>query len=185
MPKISYNSPVVLTFSIFAFLVLLIDSQSVFPGIVSNYFTVGSSFDYTVPKDYWLMFSHILGHSSWEHFLSNFTFILLLGPILEEKYGSKCLFGMIMVTALVTGCVNVLFMSTGLMGASGVVFMFIVLSSITDAKEKTIPMTFILVVIIFMGKEIADICNNDNISHLAHLIGGGVGTVLGFFFMRK
>jgi len=185
MPKLSYNAPVVLTFSLIAFLVLLIDSQSVLPGITSNYFTVGNSFDYSTPKDYWLMVAHVFGHADWNHLFGNFTFILLLGPILEEKYGSRRLFFMILITAVVTGVINVLFMSTGLLGASGVVFMFIVLSSITDLKQKTVPMTFLLVVIIFLGKELADIFNNDNISHLAHLIGGGVGTIFGFVLMRK
>ena len=185
MPKLRYNAPVVLTFSLFAFLILLIDSQSIFPGITSNYFTVGTSFNYSVPMDYWLMLSHVLGHADWNHLFGNFTFILLLGPILEEKYGSQRIFLMILITGLVTGVVNVLFMSTGLLGASGVVFMFIVLSSITDLKEKTVPMTFLLVVVIFLGKELADIFNNDNISHLAHLIGGGAGTIFGFLMMRK
>ena len=185
MSKLSYNAPVVLTFSIIAFFVQLIDSQTIFPGITANYFTVGNSFDYTVIKDYWLMFSYVLGHANWDHLFGNFTFILLLGPILEEKYGSGRLFCMIMITALMTSTINVLFMSTGLVGASGIVFMFIVLSSITDLKQKTIPMTFILVMIIFLGKELSEIFNDDNISQSAHLIGGAIGAAFGFVFTRK
>ena len=42
---------------------------------------------------------------------------------------------MMLITALVTGIMNVLFLPTGLQGASGIVFMFILLISVTNIKK--------------------------------------------------
>ena len=47
------------------------------------------------------------------------TMILLLGPVLEERHGSGSLLVMIVITALVTGVINVAFLDTALLGASG------------------------------------------------------------------
>ena len=40
------------------------------------------------PMTYVRLFTHVLGHVDWEHFIGNMMYILLLGPMLEEKYGS-------------------------------------------------------------------------------------------------
>jgi GlpG protein len=130
----------------------------------------------------WLRFvSHIFGHADWDHFMGNAAYILLLGPILEEKYGTDAMLRLIGVTALATGIINfVLFPYTGLCGASGVVFAFILLSSFTNFREGEIPMTFILVALFFIGQQIYEgIMVRDSISNLTHIIGGGVGAFFG------
>ena len=50
------------------------------------------------PLQYLRLFSYILGHANWSHFSSNFLIILLVGPMVEEKYGSSSLLEMIIVT---------------------------------------------------------------------------------------
>lgn len=81
------------------------------------------------PLTYIRMFTHILGHENWKHFSSNFLYILLIGPILEEKYGTINLLLMIVITAGITGLINSILSKKRILGASGIVFMFIVLSS--------------------------------------------------------
>ena len=105
------------------------------------------------------------------HFIGNTIYILLLGPLLEEKYGSSCLIKVILVTAFVTGIVNYIFFpQIALCGASGVVFAFIVLSSFTGFKNGEIPLTFILVVVLFLGQQIYEgIALHDNVSQITHL----------------
>nr|HMP30396.1 rhomboid family intramembrane serine protease [Saprospiraceae bacterium] len=132
------------------------------------------------PISIFTLFSHVLGHANWGHLLGNMTFILLVGPIVEEKYGSKRLLTMILLTALVTGILNILFFNTGLLGASGVVFMLILLSSFTNVRAGEVPITFILVALLFLGKEIMESLQNDNISQFAHVIGGICGSFFGF-----
>ena len=41
------------------------------------------------PMTYVRMFTHSIGHRDWDHMVSNFLIILLIGPMIEEKYGSK------------------------------------------------------------------------------------------------
>ena len=115
------------------------------------------------------------------------AYILLLGPMLEEKYGSVRLVAVMAVTALVTGLINnLLFGNVALCGASGIVFAFILLTSFTSFKEGEIPLTFILVAVIYLGQQIVDgITVRDNISNLSHILGGIVGGAAGYVLNRK
>jgi membrane associated rhomboid family serine protease len=179
--KVTYNSPVVLTFALAAVGVFIL-TWSV-PDL-KYWFAASPHLD--GPKAYAGIFTHILGHASWQHLIGNFMFILLLGPILEERHGSLRLLVMILVTALVTGLFNVAFMSTYLVGASGIVFMMILLASTANIRQGEIPLTFIAVAVIYLGGElVAEFRGNDGISHIAHLIGGAVGATLGFLGARR
>ena len=108
--------------------------------------------------------------------------ILILGPMLEEKYGTRNLMIVMLAAALVTGVLHyILFPQTMLMGASGVVFAFILLSSITGDNDGAIPLTFLLVVILYAGQQLHMMFSGEeNISYLAHLVGGAVGAAFGF-----
>ena len=66
------------------------------------------------------------------------------------------------------------------MGASGVVFMMILLASMANMRGGEIPLTFIAVAIIYMGGEIVHSFRDDGVSHMAHLVGGAVGALFGF-----
>ena len=185
LPKIQYNAPVVLTFSLICVVVYMI-SATFAPALMSNVFSLRASFSFSNPMDYVRIVTYTMGHGSSAHLLGNLTFILLLGPILEEKYGAKKVLTMMIVTAIVTGIFHVLTSSiAGLLGASGIVFLFIILASIVDTKAGHIPLTFILVALIYLGKEFADIFKNDNVSQLAHICGGGIAAFFGFFLNGK
>jgi membrane associated rhomboid family serine protease len=180
MPRIHYNAPAVLTFSILAILFCLInaDGWCAVPG--------RGRFSINDPMDYLRLLTHVLGHGGWQHLLGNLTFILLLGPILEDRYGTGDMTLMILVTALVTGMVNILLSPHYLLGASGIVFMLIILASIVNIRGGSIPLTFILVAIIFIGKEVSDgLVKPDNVSQLTHIIGGLVGAVFGFRIKKR
>lgn len=180
MKKIQYNSPVILTFTI-------LSSISLVLGLLTNNASTILLFSiYKSPLTdilfYLRLIGHVLGHADFQHFLNNFLLILLIGPILEEKYGSKAIIRMIFITALVTGLLNVFLFDTALLGASGIVFMFILLSSFTNTKEGTIPLTLILIIILFIGKELVDIfLVTDNVSRLTHIVGGFCGGFFGFY----
>ena len=67
-----------------------------------------------------------------------------------------------------------------LLGASGVVFMMIVMSSLAGTKEGKLPLTLILVLLLYLGGEILDgLTKQDNVSQLTHVIGGLCGAFLG------
>ena len=129
---------------------------------------------------------HVLGHAGWDHLLGNMMYILLLGPMIEEKYGTKTTVLVILATAAVTGVIHMVFFPrTLLLGASGVVFAFILISSITVRENRTIPVTFILVAVICLGQQLYQgIFVNDDVSQITHIAGCAVGSVLGFLLSR-
>jgi len=186
--RIKYNAPTVLTFSLLCVLFLYL-SKTIFPGLIENLFVVPQkdSFNPGFLIHWITIITHVMGHGDWSHLFSNIIFILVIGPMLEENYGSKPLLLMIFITALVTGVLNILFFPNPLMGASGVVFMMILLSSFTNFNRGEIPLTFIFVLILFMGEQIMKLLNSEesNISYFAHIIGGLCGSFFGFFRMTR
>ena len=183
--KVKFNAPVTLVFVMICFIATLL-------GVVSNgritqivFMTYHSAL--ASPMTYVRFVTHIFGHSGWSHFIGNASYLLLLGPMLEEKYGSKELIEVIGITAIATGLVNyIFFWNVGLCGASGVVFAFIILASFTGFKEGEIPLTFILVAAIFIGQQLYEgIAVQNDISNMAHIVGGIVGSVIGYSLNRK
>ena len=184
--KIKYNAPTVLTFAFLSAAVLIL-SQTVARSLTQQWFLVPGKggFSPASVRSWITLVTHVLGHANWPHLVSNFSFILLIGPILEEIYGSSSLFFMIFITALVTGVLNVLFFTSGLLGASGVVFMMILLASFTNFNKGEIPLTFILVLVLYLGRELFNSFGSgsagNNISEFAHIVGGFIGSLFGFF----
>jgi membrane associated rhomboid family serine protease len=176
--KIKWNAPVTLGFSLLCTAILLFNKSTL--DATLPLFTVGTRLDITNPVSIFTLFSHVLGHANWTHLISNLSFILLIGPIVEEKYGSSQMIYMIIVTALVTGLLNVFFFHSGLLGASGIVFMLILLASFTNVRSGEIPITFILVAALYLGKEIMESLKADNVSQFAHIVGGICGSMFGF-----
>ena len=104
------------------------------------------------PLFYIRLFGHVLGHAGWEHFLNN----MLL----------QC----------------VLFPRTGLLGASGIVFMLIMLSSLAGFSGG-IPVTMLLVAALYFGQQVYDIILvHDNVANFMHIVGGLCGTAFGYYF---
>jgi len=184
--RIKYNAPTVLTFTLICALVLLL-SRTLMPGLIENFFMVPGkgSFRANNLRCWISLFTHVIGHADWSHLINNFTLILLIGPMLEENYGTTQLLFMIVITAFVTGVLNVLLFQSYLYGASGVVFMMILLSSFTNFSKGEIPLTFILVLLLYMGVQLLDSFKTDNISQFAHIIGGLCGSFFGFVRIRN
>jgi len=180
--RLKYNAPTVLTFTFISAAVWIL-SLTVFPSLTRDWFMVPGKGGFSASRvQSWVtLLTHVLGHSNWDHLLSNFTLILLVGPILEENYGSVTLLFMMAITAMVTGALNVLFFTTGLLGASGVLFMMILLASFTNFNEGEIPLTFILILVLYLGREFYNSFTNSNISEFAHIAGGFCGSLFGFF----
>lgn len=175
---INVNAPVVLGFTALTTIALVL-------GLISDGWTNYAIFSvrftsWTDPMTYIRMFSHVFGHGSLEHFVGNMTLFLIIGPLLEEKYGSENFALFILATAFITGLIHLIFFkNVMLLGASGVVFSFILASSLTGMEDGKIPLTFVLVAVFYLGQECFNaIFVNDNVSQLSHIIGGVVGAFL-------
>jgi len=183
--KITFNSPIILGFAAVCLIATIL-----------NYITLGVSNELlfmtyhtslTSPMTYVRFVTHVFGHADWTHFIGNMSYILLLGPMLEEKYSSAVLVEVIAITALITGLINyIFFWDVALCGASGVVFAFILMSSFTSFKEGEIPLTFILVAGLYIGQQVVQgITLDDNVSNMEHIIGGMIGGASGYVLNKK
>ena len=182
--RLQYNAPVTLTFALVSLAALLLGKLT--NGWTDTYlFSVWHS-SLSDILTYPRFFLHVLGHVDYDHYIGNMMMILVVGPGLEEKYGSRPLFWAIFLTAFVSGMVHWLFFpGTALLGASGIVFMMIVMSSLAGMKNGCIPITLILVLVLYIGGEIVDgVMLKDNISQLSHIVGGICGAFLGISMRR-
>ncbi len=184
MPKITFNSPVVLSFVAICVVVQIVSTLT--GGMSTQVFFTSHPFSLTNPLSWWGLVSHIFGHAGWDHLIGNMSLILLLGPLLEEKYGSARLMGIMLASALAASISNLVLLHTSVVGASGVVFTFILLSSVTSMREGEIPLTFVLVATLYIGQQIyGAIFVRDHISYLGHIAGGVVGAAVGFLLPTK
>jgi len=177
--KIDFNAPVILGFTGISLVVLILYSL-IGDGVLRTlgiHYTSWGDF-----RMYLRMFAHIFAHAGLAHFTGNFMLILAVGPMVEEKYGSSRLAMMMAVTAVVTGLINVIFFrQINLVGASGVVFMLILLASFVNIREGKFPLTVLLVAVLFIGNEIVTgVLRTDTISQMGHIIGGLCGGGFGF-----
>lgn len=178
--KITYNAKFTLTFCLVSTVLLCLNYIT--GNVLNQIFALRP--DLSLLGIY-RMVTYIFCHADLQHLMGNLLFLLILGPLLEEKYGGKLLLLMTLVTAVTTGIVNAILFNQAIIGASGIVFMFIVLSSIVNMKEKEIPLTFIFVTLIYLGGEVVDSFAKDNISQFGHIFGGLCGGVLGYLFNKK
>jgi membrane associated rhomboid family serine protease len=183
--RLQYNAPVVLTFALISLISLILGAVT--GGRSTQLLFCVYRASLRDPLTYVRMFTHVLGHANYSHFMGNMMLFLVVGPPLEEKYGSSKLLACILLTALVSGLVQFIFFpGTALLGASGIVFMMIVLSSLSGMREGAIPLTLILVVFLYLGGEVVDaLTQQDNVSQLTHIVGGLCGAVLGFAMFRN
>ncbi len=183
--RISFNSPAILGFTILCLITLILDWIT--KGTTNRLFFSVYRSSLLDPLTYIRFIGHALGHANFSHFIGNFMMILVVGPLLEEKYGTVDIICIIITTALITGLANFIFFPrVSVLGASGVVFALILLSSFTSFKEGTIPLTFILVAILYIGDNIySAIFIKDNVSNFSHILGGIVGAYLGYNIKPK
>ena len=181
---VEFNAPVVLVFSLIAAAALIL-------GFITRNYTTNLLFSVYQsslldPLTYVRMIGHVFGHANIGHLAGNLMIILLVGPSVEKRYGSLKTVIVILVTALVTGLVHFIFFpGTALLGASGVAFAFIILSSLAEFKQHRIPVTFLLVAALYLGQQIIGLFQQDSVSQLTHILGGVVGGVFGFLWKEK
>ena len=178
--RIHYNSPVILTYALICLVILILGGLTN-QAVIQQFFVIYRT-PPTEPLLYLRLFTYVLGHAGFDHFFGNLTMLLLVGPMVEEKYGSKPLLLMMLFTTFIGGLVHIAFFTVGALGASGIVFMLILLTPFTNMRRGKLPLTFILVAIVFIGREIIyAVTVVDNISRMGHVFGGISGAVMGMF----
>lgn len=180
--NLQYNSVLILSYFFISLIVLILNAIT---GGKTNQ-VLFSSYRSSLlnPLTYLRFFTHAIGHTGWHHFSSNFLTMLLIGPMIEEKYGTINLLVMMLITAGITGIINTIISKKAILGASGNVFMLIILSSMVNLEAGKIPITLVLIFFFYITNEIIEgIFKKDNVSHMAHLIGAICGVIFGFYWM--
>lgn len=177
--RIKYNAPVSLTIVILSSVVFALNHY-VNNFLISNWFTADGTltFNYSDPIAYIRFITHTLGHYDLNHIIYNSLLLILTGPILEEKYNSKTLLALIVTTAIVSGAINAFFIEAYLLGASGIVYLFIVLISFTNIEKGEFPLSVVIALGLFMYQ---DLSREDlaEISILTHIVGAVIGLLYG------
>ena len=183
--KFDYNAPVILTYFFICLIILMIDKLC--KGKFSaTFFTTYKNDSLLNPLTYFKLISHSLGHADWDHLYSNFIKILLIGPLIEEKYGSINLLIAMILTSLIIGIVNKILGKGGILGASGVAYMLILLSSFVNMENGKIPITLTLIILFFVVDEVIKLFRRkkDGVSHLGHITGAICGAIFGILTLN-
>ena len=182
---IKWNAPVVLVLVFISTVATILNYVT--QGISNHVLFMTYHSSLLSPLTWVRAFTHIFGHADWSHLIGNMSYLLLLEPILEEKYSSRVMAEVTILTAFITSMINYIFFpQVALCGASGVVFAFILLSSFTSFKKGEIPITFILVALLFIGGQVWEaVTVKDNISNMAHIAGGIIGGAIGYGLNQK
>lgn len=181
---LKYNAPVTLTFALLSLLALAL-------GELTDGWTTQNLFcfyksaltDYlTYPR----AVLHVLGNTSLTTCTGNVIVLLVIGPAAEERFGSAKVLTAVLLTAIAGALIMwFLFPDATLMGASGVLFMMMVLASFASMRGGAIPITLILVLVLYLGSEVVRAISGEaGLQELTHIAGGVVGMLLGFAFSR-
>ena len=186
LPKIRCNAPVTIAFILICTVILAV--ETIFhTELIAYFFTTGGAhkspapFNAAYAFDYARLFLHVFGNSDRLHFISEAVFILLLGPSAEEKYGSFLLVLMLAVAAAFSGVLNACFSPIPLTGSGTAAFLLAFLFLFSTRKKNEVPLSYILIFILYAGKIIADIQTQRNIIPLIQIAGGLCGSLLSFF----
>jgi membrane associated rhomboid family serine protease len=122
-------------------------------------------------------------HADSGHLMGNMMLFLLLSPNLETKQGVLGYIFCLGLTGVIVGLGHLALgqNNTVLVGASGWVFMMILLSTFTTGEARTISVPTLLVATLYAWQEIRAAMMPNSISQFAHLLGGACGLAFGFF----
>ena len=141
-------------------------------------FAIGKTSTLT-PSGAFRVVGQLFGHSSWSHLNGNLLLMLVAGPPVESAFGAARLSKIILWVAIATSGSHMLWgpAASVQLGASGVVFAFILLNSLLQRQAGSVPLTFLATCMLWLGGELLN--PQTGTAHSAHLVGACVGTWFG------
>lgn len=179
--NVDYNSPVIVNYIVVCFILYFaniitngyINDICYLPGnLIVNPFALHRLLTYT------------LVHGSFEHLIGNMALLALTGPSVENKYGGGIVLGLLGVNSVMIGLLQGVLIHQGVMGASSIVFMILILSVFADTETKKIPITVFIVGACYIGNELIGALMTDSVSQLSHIMGAVLGIVFGVLYSR-
>lgn len=189
--KFHYDSPVMLTFALITLLVFILDAFA-FKGKLKEIWLVtptaaGGQFPFSFSDfpSILRLFIHVFGYSQNEVLICNLIFILLLGPQMEERYGSVIIGIMIFVSSLFSAVLNACFCKNAVCGAEPVVFMLILLWTMMQLSRSKISASAIAVIALFIAMLVFRKNPNGVVGVAVIAAGGLCGSLFAFLTSPK
>lgn len=192
--KFIYDAPATLSFAFICIFLFLLDSL-LLKGLLSQKFLLSPTtasgnmaFMASDPLSYLRLVLYSFGAASASTLICNMIFILLLGPSMEERYGTLVIAIMMAVCILFSGVLTACFSKTPLTGSSAVIFMMIFLNSFVSLSKKKIPVSFLAVFFLFIFREIFELNDasvTDGIKIIINIAGGLCGSLFAFLTSPK
>ena len=198
--RLVVRAPVVVSFAALSCLVLLVDSAPMRRRLQPHIMIVPWRYCTHFWSRDWIRFvAYTVSHKDLTHLTGNFSSILLIGPLLEQTYGSWRLLRIMVVTVVIAGVLSSVLFNTALIGASVVVFLFLILGSSVAChmgvpqggspggrSRQEVPISFACVLVLTFGREIVLALKSDgSVSHFSHAVGGIIGGVLGLGLLNR
>ena len=192
--KVAYDAPVTLTFVIICAVIFLVSMIFVKngknPGLEKVFASPTSQagelpFIPSAPLSYVRLLFYIFGAAAGEAsvLFTNLILIMLLGPAMEERYGSVIVGIMIFVSALFAGVLNACFSSESLVGAVPLVCMMIFLNAFMSFSKKKFPLSFAAVMILFVVLQA--VSGSGAVKIIICIAGGLCGSLFAFLTSPK
>lgn len=189
-----FDSPVTISFSLLSVLLFVLNCLAIKGSldikILSSPTTSAGPIPFmaTQISSYLRLFLYAFGSQNFVGLLSNLLFLLMLGPVMEERYGSLVIGIMMAVSVLFSGVLNTCFCETSLQGCMPIIFMMIFLNSFMSFSKKKIPASFFIIFIFYIIKEILQVTDK-RFSGIVGLIicitGGLCGSLFAFLTSPK
>lgn len=187
--KFSYDSPVSLSFAIITVLIFVLNSF-VLKGKLTPFFTAPTAaggafpFKFNEIASYLRLVFFQFGYNDLSLLFADLIIILLLGQILEERYGSLIVGLMMFFSSLFSGVLNACFYNNSLFGAGSIVMMMIFLNALTSISKKKVSILSLVTIALLICREVFS-KSNGLIGFLIVLAGGVCGSMFAFLASPK
>ena len=187
--KVSYDAPVTLSFVIICALFFLLNTYVIKNGallkVLASPTTQAGALPFIAkqPVSYLRLLLYIFGAGDASVLITNLILIMLLGPAMEERYGSVIIGIMIFVSALFSGVLNACFCEASLVGAVPVVSMMIFLNAFMSFSKKKFPLSFVAVMVFFVVLQI--VSGAGAVKIIICIAGGLCGSLFAFLTSPK
>jgi membrane associated rhomboid family serine protease len=188
--KFVYDAPVTLSFIIIALLFFIISLIAPKAGIqellVAPSASGAAKFSFTNIKSILGLFLYIFNGKDRLLLFTNLLFVALIGPSMEERYGSFIIGIMMFVSGIFAGVLNACFCKDPMYGCSSIVFMLVLLNALMNFSKNKITGTALSMLILFILRE-AFIENHPNkaLGVIIVLAGGLCGSLFAFLTSPK
>lgn len=186
-----FDSPVTISFSLLSVLLFVLNCLA-FKGtldvkILSSPTTSAGPIPFmaTQISSYLRLFLYAFGSQNFVGLLSNLLFLLMLGPVMEERYGSLVIGIMMAVSVLFSGVLNTCFCETSLQGCMPIIFMMIFLNSFMSFSKKKIPVSFLVIFVFYIAREVFGKTFSEIVGLIICITGGLCGSLFAFLTSPK